>query len=302
MSAAADDRPLLRLGHSPDPDDAFMWWPLTADPLTGRTPMGTGRFRFEPVLRDIETLNRDALRGELEITAMSCAAYPAVRGLYVITACGASMGGGYGPKLVAGRPMTLGDLRRDDVVMAIPGRSTSAFTAASLLLGPGSFRHEERPFDRIIDDVASGRYAAGLVIHEGQLTYAERGLHLIEDLGAWWTRTRGLPLPLGMNTVRRDMDDLHGRGAMRDIVTILSRSVRFALDHREEALTYALRFGRKVARQTADRFVDMYVNHWTLDFGDRGREAVRQFLAEASEAGLAADAGSIDFVAETAAR
>lgn len=274
-----------------------MWWPITVDPATGRAPMDTGRFRFQPVMRDIETLNREAASGELEITAMSCAAYPAVRDRYVITACGASMGDGYGPKIVARAATTVDDLRRGDAVLAVPGRRTSAFAAASLLIGPGAFRFKEAPFEQIIDLVVAGEFAAGLVIHEGQLTYGECGLHLVADLGQWWTARTGLPLPLGLNAIRRDLDRVHGPGTIAEVAATLARSVRFALDHRPQALRYAIQFGRDVSETLADRFVGLYVNQRTLDFGPEGREAVRRFLAEAASAGLVDESGEIDFVA-----
>jgi 1,4-dihydroxy-6-naphthoate synthase len=291
-----DHRLVLRIGHSPDADDAFMWWPITLDPVTDRAPMDTGRFRFEPVMRDIETLNREAASGELEITAMSCAAYPAVRDLYAITACGASMGGGYGPKIIARAPMTVDDLHRAEIVLAVPGRRTSAFAAASLLVGPGTFRFDEVPFEQIIDRVVAGEFAAGLVIHEGQLTYEERGLHLVVDLGQWWTQRTGLPLPLGLNAIRRDLDGRHGVGTIAEVTATLTRSVQFALDHRPQALQYAIQFGSDVSKAVADRFVGLYVNQRTLDFGPDGRAAVRRFLAEAAAAGLVDDPGEIEFV------
>jgi 1,4-dihydroxy-6-naphthoate synthase len=294
-----DDRPVLRLGHSPDPDDAFMWWPLLEQ--GGEPPrLDTGRFRFQAVPQDIEALNLLSDRAELEITAMSCAQYPHVKDRYALTSCGASMGEGYGPKLVAGRPMTLDDLRSPDTVLAIPGERTSAFGVVSLLLGAGSFRHEVVAFDQIIPAVAAGRFPAGLVIHEGQLTYAASGLHLIEDLGAWWSRRHGLPLPLGVNAIRRDLAERHGAGTLGQITALLRRSVEYALSHRAESIAYAMGFARGVEARLADEFVRMYVNRWTIQFGPTGQTAVKAFLAALQGAGLTPEAGEVDFVAPAA--
>lgn len=284
---------MLRLGHSPDPDDAFMWWPLAE--IDGQPPaMDSGRFRFEPVTADIETLNRRSMEGTLEITAMSCAQYPRVRDRYVLTACGSSMGDGYGPKLVAREAMSVHELRSANPTIAIPGRLTSAFATASLLLGPGTFQWEERPFEAIIDDLSAGRFEAGLIIHEGQLTYEQHGLHLVADLGQWWSQRTGLPLPLGVNAIRRDLDDLYGPGTIREVTGILRRSIDCAMANRREALAYALGFARGMAENLADQFVDLYVNNWTLDFGPRGIEAVQRFLADLHDAGLTDDAGVIE--------
>ena len=290
------DKPLrLRLGHSPDPDDAFMWWPIVCDEGSA-AGFDTGGFHFEQVLDDIESLNHRAQAGELEITAISCAQYPYVADRYALTACGSSMGDNYGPKIVARRAMGLEELTRDGVILAVPGERTSAFGAASLLLGPGAFRFRVVEFDQIISRVAGGQFDAGLVIHEGQLTFAEAGLELIVDLGAWWTSRHGLPLPLGVSAIRRDLDDSHGPGTLQRVTTVLLESLQFALAHREEALQYALRFGRGTAPSLADQFVSMYVNKWTLDFGDLGREAVRTFLRQLNEAGLAPEPPSIEFI------
>ncbi len=206
-----DPQPVLRIGHSPDPDDAFMWWPLSS-PDTG---FDTGRFRYETVPDDIEALNRLSETGDLEVTAMSCAQAARVADRYTITSCGASIGQGYGPKIVAARPLAAGDLKDSGAVLAIPGTRTTAFAATCMLLGPKSFRHEEVPFDGIIERVAAGEFTAGLVIHEGQLTFGSVGLHLVADLGMWWSSHSGLPLPLGVNTVRRDLDTLYGDGTLK---------------------------------------------------------------------------------------
>jgi 1,4-dihydroxy-6-naphthoate synthase len=319
-------RHVLRLAHSPDPDDAFMWWPLFARDEEPR--IDTGRFRFEQVTADIETLNRLAETSKrpnvqtsketqpdshpihldvstfggldvcpLEITAISCAQYPHVQDRYVLTACGSSMGEQYGPKLVSRSPMRITDLKRDDVVVAVPGTRTSAFTALSIMLRKNSFRHAVVPFEQIIDRVAAGEFSAGLIIHEGQLTFANRGLHLIEDLGAWWWREHGLPLPLGVNVVRRDLEQLHGPGTLAEITDFLLQSVEYAMAHREESIRYALGFARDMKASQAAEFIDLYVNKLTLDFGDVGRRAVEAFLRKAHEDGLAPAVKSIDFVA-----
>lgn len=292
----------LRLAHSPDPDDAFMWWPLF--PLNGRPPrIDTGRFAFEQVTTDIESLNQRAIAGGrkgdlLEITALSCATYPRVCKKYALTACGASMGDAYGPKIIARSKLSLDDLKKPDVVIAIPGEGTTAFAAMSMLLGggPGSFRYRTIPFKDIIDRVVSGEFMAGLIIHEGQLTFESSGLHQIIDLGAWWKGVHGLPLPLGVNAVRRDLHVLHGPGTVHEVARLLRQSVEYALANRAESVAYALQFARDMTSELADEFIRLYVNKWTLDFGDVGREAVRVFLRETHRAGLTPDAGAIDFV------
>lgn len=287
---------MLRLGHSPDPDDAFMWFPITG--IAGAEPaLDTGRFRFEAVQQDIETLNRRSDRGELEITAISVAQYPHVAQRYAFTSCGSSMGDGYGPRLVARSPIALDRIRDGSATLAIPGRRTSAWLATGLMLGAGSqVRSTEVPFDQIIEDVAGGLFDAGLVIHEGQLTFQNRGLVLLADLGAWWTGRTGLPLPLGGNVIRRDLEDRFGPGTLREVTAILLRSLNFALEHREQAIDYALTYARGMDRALADRFVAMYVNKHTLDFGPVGRRAVCRFLDEAAAAGLAPATGGVDFI------
>jgi len=292
----SDTRPIpLRLGHSPDPDDAFMWWPLFA--LDGRPPrIDTGRFRVEPVTQDIETLNRRSLDGDLEITAISVAQYPHVKDIYAFTSCGSSMGDDYGPKLVSREPMTIRDLARPGVVIAVPGERTSAFAALSLMLGRGAFQWDHVDFDRIIQAVSGGEHPVGLIIHEGQLTFAESGLHQVIDLGHWWTDRTRLPLPLGGNVIRRDLEARHGPGTLGEITGLLAASLEFALAHRPDSIAHALQFARDMGADRADRFVSMYVNKWTLDFGPRGREAVRQFLREIHALGLTGDPGEVDFI------
>ncbi len=310
----ASDRLTLRIGHSPDPDDAFMWYPLanrTSPDGTQLTPkINTGPYDFVHVLEDIQSLNERSEKGELEITALSIAQYPYVARRYVLTSCGASMGEGYGPIVVSKRPMHLRDLITPMTTpeggprkprLAMPGGRTSAWLALQLrLIEEGgkvtrdySIDHEAVPFDQIIPRVASGEFECGLIIHEGQLTYREAGLSLVEDLGKWWTDTRGLPLPLGGNAIRRDL----GADKLPEVCRILLASIRYALEHRAEAVSYALHYARDMGRDLADEFVGMYVNEQTLDYGDRGRRAVRQFLHEALAAKLIPDPGEIDFVA-----
>ncbi len=288
---------LLRLGHSPDPDDAFMWWPLLArdgKPAAVADP----RFRFECVPLDIESLNRRAETASaserLEVTAISCAAYPRVADRYLLTACGSSVGEGYGPKLVAKAGRTFDSLA--GAAIAIPGRRTTAFVTASLLLGAGRFKAVEIEFDRIEQAVAAGEVDAGVVIHEGQLTYARHGLSLLSDLGAWWREQTGLPLPLGANAVARDLVEELGADAAADLAGLLRRSVEHALEHREESIRHALGFARGLERELADRFVDLYVNRWTLDYGEVGRRAVAKLLGEAAQAGLVPALEAVEFL------
>jgi 1,4-dihydroxy-6-naphthoate synthase len=276
---AAESKTLIRVGHSPDPDDAFMFHALSNDCID------TGRYAFSHELVDIETLNRRAFAGDLELTALSIHAYAYLHDKYLLCTCGASMGDGYGPMVVAREPASLSQLA--DKVIAVPGTLTSAYLALRLCLGSEPFQHLVVPFDEIISAVHRGEYKgqrvdAGLIIHEGQLTYGQSQLKLIVDLGVWWKGKTGLPLPLGANAIRRDL----GHEAIRDVQRLLLASIRFGLEHRHEALDYALKFGRDLDRRQADTFVGMYVNDWTLDFGDRGREAVRQFLAMGYEAGV----------------
>ena len=279
---------VLRLGHSPDPDDAFMFYALAQDPPL----IDTRGWRFEHVLQDIQTLNQRAMNGELEITAISIHAYPYVADKYGLTSCGSSMGDRYGPMVVARSPMSLTELRGKTI--AIPGKLTTAFLALQLCIGKAgeAFGYEVVEFDRIPAAVRDGKVDAGLIIHEGQLTYRQLGLHLVVDLGAWWHERTALPLPLGGNCIRKDL----GRPAMRQVTGILKRSIEYSLSHREPAVEYALRFGRDLDRQLADRFVGMYVNDWTLDYGPRGREAITRLLEEGARAGLVPDVGDVDYI------
>jgi 1,4-dihydroxy-6-naphthoate synthase len=275
---------LLRLGHSPDPDDAFMFYGLAKDLLP------TGRYRFEHVLQDIQTLNQRAMKGELEITAISIHAYPYVADKYALTSCGSSMGDKYGPMVVATRPMKLDELRGRRI--AIPGKLTTAFLTLQLAMGKDAAQYEVVPFDEILNYVKSGHADAGLIIHEGQLTFEKMGLNLIVDLGAWWYEQTKLPLPLGGNCVRKDL----GPAVMQEVTDIVKRSIQFSLDHRKEAVDYALQFGRDLDRKLADQFVGMYVNKWTLDYGPRGREAISLLLKRGAEAGIVPDVGQVEYV------
>ena len=274
----------IRLAHSPDPDDAFMFYGLSSGAVD------PGPYRFEHILEDIQSLNERAQRGEYEVTAISIHAYPYVADKYALTACGSSMGDNYGPMVVTRSAMSIDDLRGKTI--AIPGKMTTAFLTLQLLLGPEAFEPRVVMFDQIPDEVAEGRVDAGLLIHEGQLTYGAHGLQLVVDLGKWWKQRTDLPLPLGGNLIRRDL----GESACREITRILKQSIKYSLDHREPAVEYALKFGRGLDKSLADKFVGMYVNQWTLDYGDRGREAVRRLLREGTEAGLVPAVGEIDFV------
>ena len=268
---------LIRVGHSPGPDDAFMFYALAKEKIH------TGRYRFTHELVDIETLNQRALRGELELTAISFHAYAFVHERYILCQCGASMGDGYGPIVVARSPMTVDDLR--ECPIAVPGRWTSAFLALRIFLR-AEFPFVIVPFDEIPAVVSAGAYrgqavGSGLLIHEGQLTFQQQGLKPIVDLGVWWKEQTGLPLPLGGNAIRRDL----GEQVIADVHRLLRESIDYALAHRTEALNYALAFARDLDTSLADRFVGMYVNRWTQDLGEAGRESVRLFLEKGYELG-----------------
>jgi 1,4-dihydroxy-6-naphthoate synthase len=272
----------IRLGHSPDPDDAFMFWGLAA----GR--VDTRGFEFEHVLEGIQTLNEWALEGRLEVTAISLHTYPFVQDRYVILPHGASMGSGYGPVLVSKRQLTKADLA--GIEIAVPGRMTTAFLVMSLYLG-GDFRYREVAFDEIMDEVEQGRADAGLLIHEGQLTYGRRGLERVVDLGEWWLLETGLPLPLGINVARRDLGE-----ALPELSNVLRDSIRAGLANREEALDYALRYGRGLTTELADKFVGMYVNELTEDYGEEGRQAVAELLRRGEDVGAFERPVRVEFV------
>lgn len=279
MTTKSLTKRLVRVGHSPDPDDAFMFHALANDKID------TGEFEFVHELVDIETLNRRAFQGELELTALSIHGYAYLTDKYALCPCGASMGDRYGPMVVARGSRSLADLKSQTI--AVPGTLTSAYLALRLCLGT-DFKHVVVPFDQIIDAVVAGEYQgqpldAGLIIHEGQLTYGDKQLSLIVDLGVWWAdETGGLPLPLGANGIRKDL----GQPAMSEINRLLKASIEYGLKHRGEALDHALQYGRDLDRSQADKFVGMYVNDWTVDFGPRGREAVRLFLERGYTSGV----------------
>jgi 1,4-dihydroxy-6-naphthoate synthase len=260
-----------------------MFWGLSAGVVD------TGDFSFEHVLEDIQTLNEWALEGRLEVTAISLHAYPFVQERYVILPHGASMGSGYGPIVVSSEPLSHAELK--DVEIAVPGRMTTAFLVLRMFLGD-ECRFREVPFDEIIDEVKSGRAQAGLLIHEGQLTYEAHGLHAVVDLGEWWLLETGLPLPLGINVARRDL----GGDMLHDLSEVLRASIAAGLDSREEALSYALQFGRGLDRRLADRFVGMYVNRLTEDYGDEGREAVGELLRRGERIGAFDQPVRVEFV------
>lgn len=279
---------VIRVGHSPDPDDAFMFHALA----NGKIDTGPYEFRHELV--DIETLNRRAFSGELELTAVSLHGYAYLTDKYALCTCGASMGDGYGPMVVALEAHSLDRLR--ELTVAVPGTLTTAYLALRLCLGV-DFPHVVVPFDHIFSAVEKRGYAgqgvdAGLIIHEGQLTFADRQLQLLVDLGKWWLDETGLPLPLGANAVRKDL----GPQVMTDVNRLLRESIRYGLEHREEALEYALQYGRDLDRSKADQFVGMYVNDWTMDFGAKGREAVTVLLERGHRAGVIPELVRPEFV------
>lgn len=273
----------IHVGHSPDPDDAFMFHALANNKID------TGSYEFTHTLQDIETLNRRALNAELELTAVSLHGYAYLTENYALCACGASMGDKYGPMVVARKACSIDDLRGKTI--AVPGTLTTAFLSLKLVLGD-DFKSVVHPFDEILNVVERGQTDAGLIIHEGQLTFADQGLQLIVDLGQWWYEETGLPLPLGANAIRKDL----GREAMEEVTRLLKESIQYGLDHRAEALEYALQYGRDLDRSKADTFVGMYVNDWTLDFGERGREAVATLLKRGYEAGIIPHPVSLEFI------
>jgi 1,4-dihydroxy-6-naphthoate synthase len=273
----------LTLGHSPDPDDAFMFWALAKGKLD------TGPYRFTHVLQDIQTLNDRARRGELDITAISVHAYAHVCDKYALLPSGASMGDGYGPLVVA--PREIAPARLAGLTIAVPGLLTSAYL--ELRLAIGEFTPVVVPFDEILPRVKAGEFPAGLLIHEGQLTYGGEGLHCCLDLGVWWRDlTGGLPLPLGANAIHKR----HAPARRREISDLLTASIRLGLANREEALAHALGWGRGLDTGLGDRFVGMYVNDWTLDYGDRGRAAIRELLDRGHRAGLVPAVDKLEFV------
>jgi 1,4-dihydroxy-6-naphthoate synthase len=280
---------VFTLGHSPDPDDAFMFYAMAENKIDLRG------YRFEHRLEDIQTLNERALRGELHISAISIHAFAHVSQRYALLPCGASMGDGYGPMIVAmdAKPLGTDEATRTWLrgkMIAIPGKMTSAYLALQLYLG--DFKHVVVPFDQIFDAVKSGKADAGLIIHEGQLTYARAGFTKILDLGEWWKRETGLPLPLGGNVLRKDIP----LEVQRDLLAIMRESIDYGLAHREEAVRHSMPYARDMDTQLAGRFIGMYVNDFTRDYGETGREAIRRFLNRAAQAGYIGKTPAVEFV------
>jgi 1,4-dihydroxy-6-naphthoate synthase len=274
--------PTIHVAHSPDSDDAFMFYALAEGKID------TADIRYVHELQDIQTLNERALRAELEVTAVSIHAYAYLSDRYALLPHGASMGDRYGPRLVAREPMTRADLRGRSI--AVPGLLTSAYLA--LRLYEPEFTPVVTPFDQIEDAVVDGRVDVGLLIHEGQLTYGDRGLHLVADMGEWWFQETGLPLPLGGNVIRKDL----GTDLIRRVSRQLRDSIAYGLSHRTAALDHSMRYARGLERDKADTFVGMYVNDWTLDYGERGRRAVREFLKRGVESGVVTRDVDVRFV------
>jgi len=275
-------RSTITLAHSPDSDDAFMFYGLATNMLD------TGRLRFKHLLKDIQTLNEEAMRGTYDVTAISFHAYAYVADKYALLPHGASIGDSYGPILVSREAFTPEDI--PNLKIAVPGKLTSAFLA--LRIFNPDFEFEVMPFDKIIDAVQDGSCQAGLLIHEGQLFYETMGLHKVLDLGEWWHQKTGLPLPMGGNAIRRDL----GPDLIREVSQLLRESISYSLENREDALQYAMQFAREMDAEVADRFVTMWVNALTLDYTDRGREAVRRLLEEGFERGIIPTKVSVDFV------
>ena len=280
------DNEVISIGHSPDPDDAFMFFAIAGEKIDLRG------YRFRHQLEDIQTLNERATRGELHISAVSIHAYAYVTDKYVLLPCGASMGDGYGPLVVSANEIQTDDARDwlRGKTIAVPGEMTSAFLALQLYLG--QFAHVVVPFDQIFDAVKNGRADAGLIIHEGQLTYSRGGFHKVIDLGEWWKNTTGLPLPLGGNVLRRDIPS----EIQHDLVAILRESIEFGLIHRVEAVEHSMPYARDMDNALASKFIGMYVNDYTRDYGERGREAIRRFLGDARAGGYLTRDVAIEFV------
>jgi 1,4-dihydroxy-6-naphthoate synthase len=272
----------IHVAHSPDSDDAFMFYALA------KNKIDTGDLVFEHVLSDIETLNKKAEQKIYEVSAISIHNYPYVAENYILLPTGSSMGDRYGPMIVAAESISAAEL--ENITVAVPGERTTALLAMRLF-NP-NIRYEFVPFDQIIPQILEGKYGAGLIIHEGQLTYAESGLKKVVDMGEWWYGETGLPLPLGGNVIRRDL----GLPLMQHISRLLRESIQYSLDHREEAVEYALQYAGDMSQEQADKFVGMYVNHWTLDYGERGRKAVKTLLEKGFEHGIINIPVKVDFL------
>jgi 1,4-dihydroxy-6-naphthoate synthase len=268
--------------HSPDSDDAYMFYALATRKIR------SSLVQFRHVLDDIQTLNQRARNGEYELTAISYHAYPYVADKYVLMAAGSSVGDGYGPLVVASRPMTVEELKGKRI--AVPGKLTTAYL--TLRLAQPDFEPVEVPFDRILETVSENRADAGLVIHEAQLTYGKEGFHNVVDLGRWWKDTYGLPLPLGANVLRRDL----GPETATECCRLMRESIQYALDHREESLNYAMQFARDMEPQQAEKFVGMYVNHYTVDCGELVPKAAQKLLDMGHDAGLIPHRVTLEFV------
>ena len=273
----------LSVGHSPDPDDAFMFYALAHNKIP------TGNLAFAHELQDIETLNRRCLKQELDISAISLHAFAYLSDKYALLSSGCSMGDRYGPMVVAKKAYTIEELK--SLRIAVPGTLTTAFLSLSLLLG-SKFQYEVVPFDEILNAVEQGKVDAGLIIHEGQLTFQNQGLKLVVDMGVWWYEKTGLPLPLGGNVVRKDL----GADMISEASRLIRESIHYGLDHRKEALAYALQYGRDLDTGLADKFVGMYVNDWTVDYGEKGRKAVQLLLNEGHKAGVIPHPVLVEFV------
>jgi 1,4-dihydroxy-6-naphthoate synthase len=271
----------ITLGHSPDPDDAFMFYALAEDKID------TGDLTFRHVIQDIETLNHRAMNAELDVTAVSIHTYAYVLDKYALLASGASMGDGYGPLVVSRNPMRLDDLKA--ITIAVPGKMTTAYLA--LLLCLGDVETVVIPFDQIMAAVSDGEAQAGLLIHEGQLTYSSRGFHKVLDLGEWWKNETGLPLPLGGNAIKKSL----GVELIARVSRLLRESIEFGLAHRQVAVRHSMKYGRGMEEGLTDKFVGMYVNDYTIDYGDRGREAVRLLLDRAHQAGIIPSPVALEF-------
>jgi 1,4-dihydroxy-6-naphthoate synthase len=284
MMTTGTERTTITLAHSPDSDDAFMFYGLATNKID------TGGLHFQHLLKDIQTLNEEATRGTYDVTAISFHAYAYVADKYALLPHGASIGDNYGPIVVSREPATAADI--PNLKIAIPGKMTSAFLA--LRIFNSEFQYQVVPFDKIIDAVQNGDCDAGLLIHEGQLFYESKGLHKVLDLGEWWHSRHGLPLPMGGNVIRRDLGD----PLIKEVSRLLRASINYSLTHREDALQYAMQFARDMEEDLADRFVGMWVNELTLDYTERGREAVRLLLHEGYEKGIIPNAVAVDFVSE----
>jgi len=282
MSTVSSPVREITVAHSPDSDDAFMFYGLATNKV--RVP----GLKFSHTLCDIEKLNRQAQQGVYDVTAISFHAYPYIQEDYALMSCGGSVGDGYGPMVVSTRSFTLDEIKLKKI--AVPGKLTTAYLALELF-APG-IEVEVVPFDQIIPQILEGKYEAGLIIHEGQLTYDKSGLQRVVDLGRWWQKVTGLPLPLGGNAIRRSL----GPETMASVTQALRESIQYAIDHREEALSYAMQFARDLDTQLADKFVGMYVNERTLDYGDDGREAVRRLLDMGHKAGIIRQIPRVEWV------